>query len=43
MAEYLGEDPATLGEQIARNTERVYGSWQLEPADSRRIGDAENG
>lgn len=34
MAETLGTDPAMLAEQIASNTEAVYGSWDDEPVSA---------
>ncbi|MEO6942525.1 MAG: TatD family hydrolase [Terrimesophilobacter sp.] len=35
MAEYLGVDVAELAAQIASNTERVYGSWDVEPVSAQ--------
>ena len=35
IAEHLGADVAELGAQVAANTERVYGSWDVEPAQQR--------
>ncbi len=34
MAEYLAMDVAELARQIAANTERVYGSWDADPASA---------
>ena len=38
MAEVIGADVAVLGEQLAANTELVYGAWDAEPATEPPVG-----